>query len=129
MAGKNSKMQREIEISLNAKDFPLETLKELIDQNVFDEELPFELLVEEYPSLLSDWYPGYPGVPRKMTPEDPISCRGTVKGDQVSLNLLGQGDLSFPLEGRGIQDGQYDVWLQKKGENDWFLHIVQDDGT
>ncbi|MFZ4099600.1 MAG: hypothetical protein ACOYKZ_04650 [Chlamydiia bacterium] len=89
------------------------------------DELPFELLAEEYPSLLKDWYPGYPGEPRMMTEKDPIAVRGVAKDGIVTLlDVPGLADERFPME--GLADGEHGVWIQLGERGTIKLHIVAD---
>ena len=102
----------------------LETLEALIDAGYVDE-LPFELLAEEYPSLLKDWYPGYPGEPRMMTEKDPIAVRGVAKDGIVTLlDVPGLADERFPID--GLPDGEHQVWIQLGGKPSINLFVVPD---
>jgi hypothetical protein len=94
----------------------LEDLQAFIDQDLVKGEIPFEVLASHYPGLLPDWYPGYPGRPRRMNKNDPIPCRGYIKDSRVTLNdILGADMGSVDLEkGFDVKEGEYLIWLHCK---------------
>ena len=125
---KNPSIQDEITIPLTAQDLPLEELKQLIDSNLITDELPFELLATHYPSLLSEWYPGYPDAPRPMTKKDPMRCRGYIKNGTVTFrDIPGLKDSPIPLGENIALEGEHDVWLTRDDNDAWFVHVIVDD--
>ncbi len=115
----------EVTVPCTEQDLPLEMLRQLIEDNLICEEIPFDLLADQYPSLLEEWYPGYPAAPRAMTEEDPMRLMGNIKNGVVSFKEL--PDLgSFPLgDVDSSLEGERQVWLrQEKGA--WTVHIVMD---
>jgi hypothetical protein len=123
---RNSKKKKEHIVSVDVQDFPLEALQQFIDDNTIKGELPFELLATHYPSLLSEWYPGYPGAPRMQTEEDPIPCRAYIKNGMITI-LDAPGLENIPLEDC-TEEGEYDVWLQLEDDS-VVVHIVEKDET
>ncbi len=125
---KKSTIQDEITIPITPQDLPIEELKKLIDSNCIQEELPFELLAIHYPSLLEEWYPGYPAVPRMMTQEDPICCQGVIEKGMLAIkDIPGLENSSVPIEGNPPLEGEYEVWLKKSEDGAWFIHVVVED--
>ncbi len=116
---------KKIEIPLTNKELSLDSLIQLIENNMIEDELPFDLLFEQYPSLLSRWYPGYPLEPRMMTDKDPIRCRGNIKNKMLTIPEFNNSE--FPLDENCKLEGKYDVWLVKNDNNEFFVHIVEDE--
>jgi len=124
---KNSVKSQHVQIPLTKQDLPIEVLKQLIEQNLINDELPFELLAEQYPSLLEEWYPGYPGMPRMMTTDDPICVLGSIKNGTVSFKEMPElGDISLGGDVDPPLEGDHKVWLQSKNGS-WVIYVVSDD--
>ncbi len=119
---KECKNMSEIEIPLS--DLPLEEFKKLISSGVIEEEIPFELLCDLYPTLLKEWYPGYPGAPRERTQEDPMCLVGDIRNGKVVFNGFSMlANFSIPLEGDVPFEGEHEVWLRRDGDA-WIINIV-----
>lgn len=105
------------------KNLPLEELRQLIDEEMIDEEIPFDILADEYPSLLKDWYPGYPGTPREMTDEDPYCMVGELKDGVITF--VEQPDLKIPFEPEGDtpEEGEYMVWIRSVNDM-WDVVVI-----
>jgi len=123
---KQAKNHRELGISMPTQDLPLEAIKQLIDQGLFKEEIPFERLAAHYPSLLKEWYPGYPGSPRMMTQQDPFKVRGVINNGKLTLKDL-PGLKDIPMEKNVGLEGEYDVWLKKDIKDSWVVYAVVGD--
>ncbi|HSW86194.1 MAG TPA: hypothetical protein VLG49_01700 [Rhabdochlamydiaceae bacterium] len=120
--GKN----QNVTISLTKQDLPLETLKQLIEENLLMDEIPFEILVDQYPSLLKEWYPGYPGAPRMMTTEDPICLLGYIKNGTVSFKEMPEiGNVPLDIDINASLEGEHNVWV-KKEKDSWIMHVAVD---
>lgn len=121
---KRKKDRYHMKVPMTCKDVPLEALKQMIEDNLIQNELPFELLATHYPSLLDQWYPGYPGMLRKMTSEDPMCLTGYIENGMVTFKDI--PDLGKISLGEDVPlKGEYKVWLQAKGKS-WFIHVVAD---
>lgn len=123
---KKNKKKEEIMIPLTSTDLHVDKLKELIDNNVINEEIPFELIAKEYPSLLEEWYPGYPLEPRMMTPDDPIPALGYIKNGTITFkDMLGLENKQIPIGDKESLklEGEYKVWLKNEGKN-WEITVV-----
>lgn len=119
--------QVQVSVPLTNEHLPLETLEQLIEDNLISDELPFELLAKQYPSLLDKWYPGYPGYPREMTPDDPFPMRGYIKNGTISFKgIPGLEIVPFGEGGAELEEGEYKVWLKKESDS-WSIHVVADD--
>ncbi len=123
---KNKIRQQRITCKLTNEHLPLRILKELIDRNMIQDEIPFELLAVEYPSLLEEWYPGYPGFPREMNEGDPICAMGHLKNGTVTLDIAGLVNSPIPCEGAIDLEGKYKMWLKKEGDS-WSIYIAMPD--
>jgi len=97
---------------------PLETLVECIESGAIKEEIPFDALVEHYPTLLDDWYPGFPCKPRKMTEQDPIRCQGRVSKQLVTLEL--EEEVSIEIN-ENWPEGRHNFFLKKDDLGDWSI--------
>ena len=116
-----------ITVPLRDEDLPLETLKQLIEANLIKEEIPFEVLANQYPSLLDDWYPGYPTMLRMVTPEDPMCLVGYIKNGTVSFKDMPEiGAIALNAGIDPPSDGEYQIWLRMDKES-WFIHVVIDE--
>ncbi len=116
----------EISVPFTNENLPLETLTQLIEENLIDEEIPFEVLADQYPSLLDDWYPGYPVMPRKMTPEDPMCLAGYIKNGTVSFKDAPElGTIALKAGANSPPDGEYQVWLRMDNDS-WLIHVVME---
>ncbi len=117
-------MKEQIEIALNKKDIPLETLLNMIDNGLIENEIPFDLLAKEYPELLERWYPGFPGFPREMNEGDPFCVDGVIKGEFVIIQDLPDiGKLHVPgVKESEFKMGKCKVWLKKEG-NEWVITL------
>ncbi|MGD0665575.1 MAG: hypothetical protein ABSA17_07630 [Rhabdochlamydiaceae bacterium] len=114
-------------VPLREENLPLETLKQLLEDDLIQEEIPFEVLANQYPSLLDNWYPGYPVMLRMMTPEDPMCLVGYIKDGSVSFKEMPElGSLSLDMGSNPLAEGEYKVWL-KMDKDSWFIHVVVDD--
>lgn len=100
----------DLEISMPLSDLSIEDFKNLIHGGGVKGEVPFDLLVEHYPELLSEWYPGYPGVSRKSTSSDPTPMRCYVKNGEMTFHTPGIEPSTYPVE-NDIPDGTYYVWV------------------
>ncbi len=108
------------------EDISLEQFKEIIDSGLIEEDIPFDLLVNHYPDLLSEWYPGYPNAPRYTREGDPICCRGHVKDGKVFLNnFTDTENHTISLIELSIPDGEYDLWFHKNSNGEFFVHIMK----
>ena len=117
----------EISVPLTNEDFPLETLAQLIEEDLIDEEIPFEVLADQYPSLLDDWYPGYPAMPRMMTPEDPMCLAGYIKNGTVSFKDAPElGAIALKAGKNPPPDGEYQVWVRMDNDS-WIIHVMVDE--
>lgn len=127
---KNKKLDENedtITVPLSSDTLPLESLKDLINNNLITEELPFDLIAKEYPSLLSDWYPGFPNEPRLMNPEDPIPTIGYIKNGTVTFKEmpgLENEQISLGDCENNELEGEYTIWLKKESDGNWNI-IVQ----
>lgn len=102
---------------------PLETLVELIDNGFIQDELPFDLLAKEYPSLLNEWYPGYPGAPRYMTEEDPMLVDARVEGSfLVILDMPDLGKIPLHSDAKKLGNGECKAWIKRDGDS-WFATL------
>lgn len=106
------------------EELSLEALRGFIDQNLIKNEIPFELIAIRYPSLLSEWYPGYPCRPRRMNKNDPVPCSGYIKNGQVTLSNIFGSPLG-PIEldkAQNLKEGEYQIWLQcRSGQYSIFI--------
>lgn len=119
--------QVQVSVPLTNEHLPLETLKQLIEDDLISDELPFDLLAEQYPSLLGEWYPGYPGHPRKMTLDDPFPVRGYIKNGTITFKgIPGLETIPFGEEGTELEEGEYEVWLKEHSDSSWLIHVVAD---
>ena len=110
------KKKTKTEVTYPIEVLSLEDLQAFIDQEIVKNEIPFEVLASHYPSLLSDWYPGYPGRPRRMNKNDPISCRGYIKDGRVTLDGIFGADLG-PMDFEksfDVKEGEYLIWIHYK---------------
>jgi hypothetical protein len=116
----------EISVPFTNEDFPLETLSQLIEAGLIKVEIPFEVLADQYPSLLEDWYPGYPAMLRKMTPEDPMRLAGYITNGTVSFKDIPEmGTIALKAGANSPPDGEYQVWVtMDKGS--WVIHVVME---
>lgn len=110
------KKHTKTKMTMPIEEVSLEALQAFIDQDLVKDEIPFEVLANHYPSLLSDWYPGYPGRPRPMNNNDPIPCHGYIKDGRVTLNDIFGADLGpIDLEmGIDVKEGEYLIWIHCK---------------
>lgn len=113
---RKKKVKAEMNVSL--EEVSLEEMQAFIDQGLVKSEIPFEVLANQYPPLLSDWYQGYPGTPRRMNENDPIPCQGYIKDGQVTLNdVFGSSLGPIDLEkGSDIKEGEYLIWIHYKNK-------------
>ena len=96
--------------SVEAKDFAVSS-RQL-------DELPFEFLSKEYPSLLNEWYPGYPGVPRYMTEEDPMLVDGRVEDTFLVIPDMPNLDkIPLPPDVKEFGDGECKAWIRKDSDS------------
>ena len=113
--------------SFAEQDLPLETLVQLIGDGLISDEIPFELLADQYPSLLEDWYPGYPGAPRMMTPEDPMCLVGRIENGTISFKgMPGLKNIPFASDINPKLEGEHKVWLRREKDS-WFIHVTIND--
>jgi hypothetical protein len=125
MKRKKPKNQSSSRITLPIEAISLEVLQGMVEQNLVKNEIPFEVLADHYPSLLSGWYPGYPSTPRRMDKNDPIPCRGYIKCDQVTLSSAfgpPMGPIDF-AKGADLEEGEYEIWL-KCDDDQYFIFIA-----
>lgn len=117
-------MKKQVEIALTKKEMPLETLLALIDNGVIKDEIPFDLIVNEYPELLEKWYPGFPTIPRAMNEGDPFCVDGIVKGEFVIIKDIPSIDkLHVPgIVEKEFGTGKCKVWL-KKEDGKWTITL------
>lgn len=108
---------------------PLETLLALIDNGLIKDEIPFDIIVSEYPELLEKWYPGFPGMPRLMNENDPVCVDGIVEGDFVIIqDIPGLGKLHVPgIVEEGFGKGKRKVWLQQE-DDEWTITLQKESG-
>lgn len=123
---KQKKYKEYLEVPMTSEDLPLEALTQMIEDNLIQDELPFKLLATQYPSLLEKWYPGYPGMVREMTPEDPICTTGYIENGTVTFKDLPELG-KVELKGDVPLKGEYQIWLQAR-DNSWFIHVVAEVG-
>ncbi len=99
------------------KESELELLEEFIENGLVQDEIPFELIAKEYPKLLDDWYPGYPGYPRMATKDDPFCVDGKIEGEFLILyDIPGIDKLPISLDvEKEFGAGDCRVWLKKDG--------------
>ena len=104
---------------LTNESLPLEVLVELIDNEQVEGEIPFDLIVKEYPSLLDEWYPGYPGEPREMTEDDPVPVTGRVEGEFLVVDAIpGLGKIPIPPPVPESLHGQECcLWMKRDGDS------------
>lgn len=117
-------MKKQVEIALAKEEMPLETLLALIDNGLIKDEIPFDLIVNEYPELLEKWYPGFPGYPRAMNEDDPFCVDGIVKDEFVIIqDIPGIDRLPVPgiLESE-FRTGKCKVWLHNEG-GEWIITL------
>ena len=115
------------EFSNSFAEVSLEEFKQLINDGEIKEEIPFELLIDQYPSLVVDWYPGYPGVPRKMTKKDPIRHKGWVKDGVLTLKgSFGLKGPSISLRDDDSLDGEREVWLVQEDDGAVTVHVIEE---
>jgi hypothetical protein len=99
-------------------------MNQKIQEPLIPEEIPFELLAISYPSLLDEWYPGYPGRPREMTVNDPICTLGFIKnGKKTFKDFPELEDVPFSDEKGVCLEGEYKIWLKSEGDS-WFIYTV-----
>lgn len=102
---------------------PLETLVELIDNGYIQDELPFDFLAKEYPSLLNEWYPGYPGIPRYMTEDDPMFVEARVEGAFLVIPEMPDLDkIALPSDAEKFGEGECKAWIKREGDS-WFATL------
>jgi hypothetical protein len=117
-------VKEQVEIALTKESMPLETFLALIDDGLIKEEIPFNLIANEYPELLEEWYPGFPGAPRAANGDDPFCVDGIVEGEFVIVqDIPGIDRLHVP----GIVEGEFGigkckVWL-KKEDGEWEITL------
>ena len=108
------------EVELPITDLSLEQFEQIIASGCVEGEVPFELLAEHFPELLSKWYPGYPGEFRLMTKNDPFPARAQVKNGMMTIDIPCMKESPQPVDA-DTADGFYDVWLKREGEK-WTLY-------
>lgn len=113
---------------LTNEAFPLEVLKHLIEKGMIQDEIPFKILATEYPSLLEDWYPGFPGMPRMMTPEDPMCVVGHIENGMISFKDMGIDNIPMETNNHPQLNGEHKVWLIRENDS-WFVHVVVNECT
>ena len=118
---RKKKMSCTQEVKIPLADLSVEDFKKIIQSGCIEGEVPFDLLAEHYPELLSEWYPGYPGVQRMSTKDDPFPARARVQNGMMTLDLPGFRDTPRPVDA-DVEDGFYDVWLKKGESGEWTLH-------
>jgi hypothetical protein len=126
MVKRKSRSTNKYEAEVSIEDISLEAFKQLIASGMIRDEIPFELLSTHYPSLLDNWYPGYPGVPRKMTADDPLCLDGYIKNGMVTFKDFGSGPI--PIDADSSLEGEHKVWLQKD-EDSFLIHVVVDNDS
>lgn len=122
------KLETPITLPLTSQEIPLESLVALIESGQIQDEIPFELLAEEYPDLLDDWYPGYPGAPRKAVEGDPFCVEGRVEEACLILYDI-PGIDKIPISPMAKQEfgiGECRVWLKKDGDS-WVATLQRHD--
>jgi hypothetical protein len=117
-------MKEKVEIALTKEEMPLETLLTLIDNGLVGDEIPFDIIANEYPELLEKWYPGFPGVPRSMNEDDPFCVDGIVKGEFVFIKgIPGIDKLHVPgIIDKEFEMGKCKVWL-KMEDGEWTITL------
>ncbi len=122
-------MKEQVEINLTKEEIPLETLLALIDNRFIKDEIPFDVIANEYPELLEKWYSGFPGVPRTINEDDPFCVDGNVKGEFVIIkDMPDLGKLHVPgIVERGFKTGECKVWL-KKESGEWTITLQKKEG-
>jgi hypothetical protein len=119
---KRKKHRNYLKVPMTSEDLPLEALEQMIQDGLIQDELPFELLASQYPTLLDKWYPGYPGMMRQMTPEDPMCLTGYIENGTVTFkDWPDLGRISLGKDSH--LKGEYKVWLRAKGKS-WFIYVV-----
>lgn len=113
MKKRKSHTTQEIEIPIT--DLSLESFREIIMSGQVEGEIPFDLLAEHYPELLSEWYPGYPGDGRCDHSSDPIPVQCRIEKGKIAVVTPGLEWLDFP-EPAEIPDGIYYAWLKTTDE-------------
>ena len=123
-------LEDQVTLPLTSQEIPLEALVALIESGQIQDEIPFELIAEEYPDLLDDWYPGYPGFPREMTEGDPFCARGIVEGAFLILyDIPGIDKIPIsPLAEEEFGIGECKVWLKKDGDS-WVATLQRHDNS
>ena len=117
----------EVKIPFTSEELPLENLKQFIDQGIIKNEIPFDLLFDQYPSLVDEWYPGYPGEPRKMTKEDPHLALGFIQDGYITFKDIPGLENSPVLLGEDCDlEGEYNVWVQCIDDEYVFKVLVEE---
>lgn len=116
---KSEELEGQVIFPLTSKEIPLALLVALIENGQIQDEIPFDLIAEEYPDLLNDWYPGYPGFPREMMEGDPVYAEGRVEGEFLILyDISGIDKMPIsPLVKEEFGIGECKVWLKKDGDS------------
>lgn len=110
-------------IPIPIKDISLETFKEMISEGLFKDEIPFDLIAEHYPELLSVWYPGYPDLPRPATEFDPLPYTAIIKDGKMTLEETAEAK-EIPVEGfNELEDGKYKLWIIKDNDDSYSVII------
>lgn len=107
-------MNRKTTLTVPIEKLTLEALVELIESGAIQEEMPFELIAEQFPELLVEWYPGFPGSPREITDQDIIPCPGEVRNGYIILFMDGEDETIGISD--NWPDGNY-VFFLKQGED------------
>ncbi len=121
---KRKKKVHDVQVDLRPDEVPLEVLVELIEAGGIQEEIPFDFLAEHYSELLDEWYPGFPGAPRKMSKEDPVRCRGRVHNGFLELIDI-PGAEKIALGGElYLSEKEHDLFLKQDGDGGWFIYLA-----
>jgi hypothetical protein len=116
-----------MKIALNKEEMPLEVLVTMIDNGLIEEEIPFDLITNEYPELLEKWYPGFPGIPRLMNEDDPFCVDGIKDGEFVIIQgVPGIDRIHVPgLVESEFEMGKCKVWLRKEAD-EWIIILQKE---